>query len=156
MHKHTTGLQSLALVQLLCINEGPHCVLTTLRMRSVNSHTMTVSQGPVTHTIKEHLHFQDPRSIQVGTTNRLALCYTLYSMHARQHNSYNLPPCHASCTCLGPSLKILWITKQAFQHTTDTCLRGNLATTRHTVFALFSRQVAMTTSSIGQGRMCTA
>lgn len=55
---------------------------------------------------------------------------------------------HPLVTCLGPSLNTLWITKQAFQHTTDTCLRGNLATTRHTVLALFSRQVAMTTSSL--------
>lgn len=58
-------------------------------------------------------------------------------------------------TCLGPSLKTLWITKQAFQHTTGTCLRGNLAITRHTVLALFSRQAAMTTSSFGQGRIGT-
>lgn len=132
--------------------KAPNCVLTTLSMRSVNSHTLTVSQGPVTHTIKEHLHFQDPRSIQVGT-----ILHTVQHActAAQQLQPPPSPPGRASCTCLGPSLKILWITKQAFQHTTDTCLRGNLATTRHTVFALFSRQVAMTTSSMGQGRMCT-
>ena len=65
---------------------------------------------------------------------------------ATQCNSLS-PPLYVR-TCLGPSLNTRWITKHAFQHTTDTCRRGNRAATRHTVLALFSRQVAMTTSSL--------
>lgn len=73
--------------------------------------------------------------------------HTTLLQHTRQHVQLQRLA-HPLVTCLGPSLNTLWITKQAFQHTTDTCLRGNLATTRHTVLALFSRQVAMTTSSL--------
>lgn len=108
----------------------------------------------MTDAIDRLLHFQDEKRLQYKQMASHA-----YPADTHQPSHYTVTAYKAACavttasahplvTCLGPSLNTLWITKQAFQHTTDTCLRGNLATTRHTVLALFSRQVAMTTSSL--------